>query len=175
MAWPPPVLPINITDATAQQATHPDLHNKTSQAVNDIVERLQARSLLGMEVLSGVAQSGEVGCPATGIFDAVVVNLGAAPWSVRVHAHADVYFGNGTGWINGKADLFRFVDAVAAVTSPVQQAIAGAWEMASLDWSWAVGAGQNMSLKARYTCVQVEPTKNTGWYDARVSYSVITA
>lgn len=37
MAWPPPVLPINRTDALAQQANHPGDHNTTNQAVNDIV------------------------------------------------------------------------------------------------------------------------------------------
>lgn len=42
MAWPPPALPINITDATPQQTTHPDLHNKTGQAVNDTVAKVGA-------------------------------------------------------------------------------------------------------------------------------------
>jgi hypothetical protein len=37
MAWPPGPLPTNITNATPQQTTHPDLHDQTSQAVNDIV------------------------------------------------------------------------------------------------------------------------------------------
>jgi hypothetical protein len=37
MAFPPPVLPINRTDATAQQTTHANDHNAISQAVNDTV------------------------------------------------------------------------------------------------------------------------------------------
>jgi len=35
MAWPPPTLPINRTDATPQQTTHAGDHNALSQAVND--------------------------------------------------------------------------------------------------------------------------------------------
>jgi hypothetical protein len=37
MAWPPPVLPINRTDATPQQTTHAADHNTLSTAVNDLV------------------------------------------------------------------------------------------------------------------------------------------
>lgn len=40
MAWPPPVLPINRTDATVQQATHPADHNAVNLAVNDTVARV---------------------------------------------------------------------------------------------------------------------------------------
>lgn len=40
MPFPPPVLPINITDATEQQTLHSDLHNKTSAAVNDTVTKV---------------------------------------------------------------------------------------------------------------------------------------
>jgi hypothetical protein len=43
MAWPPPALPINITDATEQETIHSDLHNKTGQAVNDLVAHVQAQ------------------------------------------------------------------------------------------------------------------------------------
>lgn len=42
MAWPPPALPITISNSTEQQTNHPDLHNQTSQAVNDVVERVKA-------------------------------------------------------------------------------------------------------------------------------------
>jgi hypothetical protein len=37
LAWPPPVLPTNRTDATAQLATHPADHNAVNQAMNDVV------------------------------------------------------------------------------------------------------------------------------------------
>lgn len=42
MAWPPGVLPINRTNATTQQDTHPADHNAVNQAVNDIVPQVQA-------------------------------------------------------------------------------------------------------------------------------------
>lgn len=44
MAWPPPVLPINFTNATPQQDTHPAAHVATNQAVNDTVAKLAAVS-----------------------------------------------------------------------------------------------------------------------------------
>ena len=47
MAWPPPALRIDITDATAQQTVHADLHNKTSQAVNDTVAAVLALQAAG--------------------------------------------------------------------------------------------------------------------------------
>jgi hypothetical protein len=37
MAWPPPTLPINRTNALDQQDTHPADHNAANQAINDIV------------------------------------------------------------------------------------------------------------------------------------------
>lgn len=43
MAWPPPVLPVNRSNATPQLDTHPADHNALAQAINDIVLRLQAQ------------------------------------------------------------------------------------------------------------------------------------
>lgn len=41
MAWPPPTLPINFTDATAQgPGVHPNAHNALSQAINDTVAEM---------------------------------------------------------------------------------------------------------------------------------------
>jgi hypothetical protein len=42
MAWPPPVLPINRTNATPQLDTHAADHNALALAVNDIVGRVTA-------------------------------------------------------------------------------------------------------------------------------------
>jgi hypothetical protein len=41
MAWPPPALPINRTNATTQQDTHPGDHNQVNQAMNDTVAHVQ--------------------------------------------------------------------------------------------------------------------------------------
>jgi hypothetical protein len=41
MAWPPPVLPINRTNATPQLDTHAADHNAVNLAVNDLVARVQ--------------------------------------------------------------------------------------------------------------------------------------
>lgn len=54
MPWPPPVLPVNRTDALAQQANHPTDHNTTNQAVNDIVAQINAR-VAAATVMSGGA------------------------------------------------------------------------------------------------------------------------
>jgi hypothetical protein len=40
MPFPPPVLPINRTNATAQQDTHPADHNAAALAINDTVARV---------------------------------------------------------------------------------------------------------------------------------------
>src|SRR6478735_5250807 len=54
MAWPPPTLPINRTDATPQQTTHAADHNAANLAINDIVN-LCANSLPIKTNLTGVA------------------------------------------------------------------------------------------------------------------------
>jgi hypothetical protein len=45
MAWPPPVLPINRTNAVPQQDTHPADHNAVNLAVNDLVTRVQGNEI----------------------------------------------------------------------------------------------------------------------------------
>lgn len=42
MAWPPPPLPINRTNSTPQETTHPGDHNTMSQAINDTVAYFQS-------------------------------------------------------------------------------------------------------------------------------------
>ena len=42
MAWPPPVLPINRTNATPQLDNHVADHNAANLAINDIVAHLTA-------------------------------------------------------------------------------------------------------------------------------------
>lgn len=45
MAWPPPVLPTNRTDTTAELDTHAADHNAASLAINDTVTRLKRAEL----------------------------------------------------------------------------------------------------------------------------------
>jgi hypothetical protein len=54
MAFPPGVLPINRTDATPQQATHPADHNAISAAINDTVS-----TVVGMQAVQ--VRTGTVG------------------------------------------------------------------------------------------------------------------
>jgi len=49
MPFPPAPLPINMTDATPQQGTHPNLHNQVSQAINDTVAVVQGLQGLGFK------------------------------------------------------------------------------------------------------------------------------
>lgn len=60
MAWPPPVLPTNRTDALNQQANHPADHNATNQAVNDIVATVSAdrRTAAATATYNGAATNG---------------------------------------------------------------------------------------------------------------------
>src|SRR5881628_3132263 len=41
MPWPPPVLPINRTNAEPQQDTHPNDHNALAVAMNDTTDMLR--------------------------------------------------------------------------------------------------------------------------------------
>ena len=53
MAWPPPTLPTNRTDATPQQTTHAGDHNAANQAINDIVTRIQGRLTIDSKTFTG--------------------------------------------------------------------------------------------------------------------------
>jgi len=124
----------------------------------------------GLEYLGGYVTSGAITMPAFGVVDAVGVSLGAAPWAVRVHVHVDAWFGYSGAYVNGHADLYRFVDgAVIASPTPVQ-ATAAAWANASIDHSWTVGAGADMAFKCRYFADG--GGGSPGWYDVRATYSV---
>lgn len=170
MAWPPPVLPTNRTNATPQLDTHVSDHNAANLAINDLVTRLQSRAAAGLEYTAGYVTSGAVTMPAFGVVDAVSASLGAAPWPVRVHVHLDAWFGYSGSYVNGHADLYRFVDgAVIASPTPVQ-AVAAAWALASVDHSWTVGTGADMAFKCRYFADG--GGGGAGWYDVRATYSV---
>jgi hypothetical protein len=64
MAWPPPVLPINRTNATPQLDTHAADHNALALAVNDTVARVK-------QISSGAA-SGIVAVSTNGNGDASI-------------------------------------------------------------------------------------------------------
>lgn len=59
MAWPPPVLPTNRTNATPQQDTHPADHNAVNLAVNDTVAQVQG--ILSQLSSTGPGGFGNVG------------------------------------------------------------------------------------------------------------------
>ena len=61
MAWPPPVLPVNRTDATPQQATHPADHNAANLAINDIVTKLSGDLDLRARILLATIAGGAIG------------------------------------------------------------------------------------------------------------------
>jgi len=76
MAWPPPTLPINFTDATPQQTAHPDAHNKTNQAINDIVAHVNKAVQFAGSIVATTLSDGSVNIalPA-GMFTATPVAL----------------------------------------------------------------------------------------------------
>lgn len=79
MAWPPPVLPINRSDALDQQTNHPADHNAVNQAVNDIVARLTATGLV-----IGAPQTAviPIGGALTRMTADLVIPSGASRWLV---------------------------------------------------------------------------------------------
>lgn len=61
MAWPPPVLPINQTNATPQLDTHAADHRAVNQAVNDIVTKLGGDLDLRARIAFGTIGGGAIG------------------------------------------------------------------------------------------------------------------
>jgi hypothetical protein len=57
MAWPPPVLPINRTNATPQLDTHAADHNAVNQAVNDLVVNANGTTLAFAAQVAGLGAS----------------------------------------------------------------------------------------------------------------------
>jgi hypothetical protein len=97
MAFPPPVLPINRTDATPQQTTHANDHNAANQAINDITAKVTAIDAAVTAGAPGYVGNAFVAAEQTGI---------AAAWiylnSLRVdyadvpgHQFLILYFGQG--------------------------------------------------------------------------------
>jgi len=64
MAWPPPVLPINRTNATPQLDTHAADHNALAAAVNDITTKVSA---IDAAVAPGYIGNAYVAAEQTGI------------------------------------------------------------------------------------------------------------
>lgn len=83
--WPPPVLPINRTDATYQQGVHPGDHNAANLAINDIVPQVQ--SLIDVlagnvgRIVYGAIPGGTAG-PGGNVKIARGLNLPAGAWAV---------------------------------------------------------------------------------------------
>lgn len=57
MAWPPTIPPATRTDATSQTTNHPQDHNQTSQALTDIVTRVDQNSLLAWSGIDNPAST----------------------------------------------------------------------------------------------------------------------
>jgi hypothetical protein len=81
MAWPPPVLPINRTNATPSQDTHPQDHNAVNLAVNDLVVKVgEADNRIRSSYISRtVFTSGAIGATAVVVLTLSGVDLRAAP------------------------------------------------------------------------------------------------
>ncbi len=120
MAWPPPTLPINFTDATPQQTAHPVAHNQANQAINDIVAQLGPLIPLGGFSVPRIVYRGNVTTDAAGNF---AFATGFMPTAViGVGAQADYP----TLLVLNIADatqvafrVFNFPSGVVAASSPV--------------------------------------------------------
>lgn len=71
MAWPPPVLPVDRTDALLQQANHPADHNAANQAINDIVAKVVGLLPVGNFPVARKTYRGSVTTDANGDFAVV--------------------------------------------------------------------------------------------------------
>lgn len=87
MAWPPPVLPVNRTDATPQQGTHPADHNAANLAINDLVTKVTPLIPIGNYKVARIVYFGAVTTNAGGNF---AVLTGFAPaGAVAVGSQSD--------------------------------------------------------------------------------------
>ena len=77
MAYPPPVLPVNQTNATPQADVHPLDHQRANQAINDIVAHL---ANIG-QVLSGTVTGGNVATDTEATAASIVLPAGC--WIVH--------------------------------------------------------------------------------------------
>ena len=100
MAWPPPVLPVNRTDATPQTANHIADHNQANQAINDIVPQVQTL----------ISKNALVGCKW--------INTGqSVPGATKTKlVPSSVVYDAGGLVVPGTGDMKAVVDAVWAIS-----------------------------------------------------------
>lgn len=112
MAWPPPVLPTNRTNADPQQDNHPADHNAVNLAVNDLTARVIASAndfMQGYRVTDDGIGLGEWGNLCSGY----TPNMGAGWYLILTQYN----------WRDGNADgeTYSYVDArVNGVTVQTQ-------------------------------------------------------
>lgn len=85
MAWPPPTLPINQTNATPQQNTHPQDHAAANQAINDTVAYAKQlpRGVIGQKVKA--TTSGGFGAIEYAISELYLATPSVAPSPQRLY------------------------------------------------------------------------------------------
>jgi hypothetical protein len=148
-AWPPPTLPTNKTNDTAQLDDHPAAHNAANQAINDLVQEAQnARA----EVHQSFAHGG--GNYALVAFDLGSTTMipGGKPYALYVTAWVTFDFGySGSPGSRGSFDLYAH--GVPGIVKNTQQQLAenaATWYTASLCCTWTVAAGGDTGFKTRF-------------------------
>jgi hypothetical protein len=84
MAWPPPLLPTNLSNATAQQDTHPAVHNAANLAINDLVAEARRTKAWYAQA---TAASGPYGTTPASIPNLQLIVLFEAGKLYRITAH----------------------------------------------------------------------------------------
>ena len=142
MAWPPPTLATNRSDATPQQTTHPADHNQANQAINDIVAKVTAATRqpatsggafgLGTPITSGIllASTPVAGIPVAGdkavyllVYHSLIYMTAGGPFDVILQQNSTGSYADCAMWRmnrgGGSSDLM--VDGVyqMLLTGPV--------------------------------------------------------
>ena len=138
MAWPPPVLPVNRSNATPQQDNHPGDHNAVNLAVNDLVAHMLAEVDNNRGFASWTPRSGtNPSSPSQAGFD---VDLGAllplCPYDGTAVVTVNAYVGFAPN--AGQVGAALFSNAVA---SPVS----GAWTVVAFPGTTAIGGSAWMA------------------------------
>jgi hypothetical protein len=155
MAWPPPLMPINRTDATPQQVDHPADHNTIAQAFNDlvpIIAALQDRYLIAAGTIGGA------GAPAgpfiNGTFELgrIVLPTVAFPTTVLAMVAHSSAFDAGTP-ATFTADIQSLATTGTAGLGRSDPTVAGKYVGATLFAAYPVAAGAGGGFAARMSIV----------------------
>ena len=159
MPFPPPLLPIDRTNATPQQDVHPADHNAVNLAVNDISAHIQKHASNSNRAYFS-ADIANVGTGAWVIYDTLGLAVSNA---VQVTVVVNVEW----GFSGGEAQVACSLNAAAGggVSNRGAKCDPAVWATSPLTYSWNVPAGGNAGFHIAGTVFSPNSYLTCqGWY-----------